>query len=95
MGPNLTQLFAQSKHIDRYDGTDDVEICSADAAVHKLRDMFDTHGEALIAALEESLDAMKRVQPQVLGALPKMDIKSAVSSTENLLSQLELEAHNG
>lgn len=89
MTPNLKRLFADSK---RRPHMNDVEIITHIRAKEARRKILDTHGAALIAALEESLDAMKRVQPQVRGALPRMDIESAVSSANKLLTTLEAEA---
>ena len=49
---NLKRLFAQAKHIDKYDGTDDDEIVAADEAESRLRGFFGIHGEELVEVME-------------------------------------------
>ena len=71
MGPNLAELFA-----------DDTSGAQA-----RLQDIFDRHGEALIAALEESLHCF-----QITQRVEDYPANHWAPKAKQLLAQLEAEA---
>lgn len=89
MGPNLTRLFAESKHKCLYDGTDGTEIAAYDRAQNTRFDLFDRHGEALIEALERLLEENEDyIRINNLSAMGNVNLVNA----RELLAQLEEEA---
>jgi hypothetical protein len=76
MTPNLTRLFEEKRN-----------QADCDEARDLIADMFDTHGEALIAALEEAPD---------FGGSPQTafgyEYREWLAGVRTLLAQLEAEA---
>lgn len=54
--------------------------------------LFMTHGEALVEALEKSLAAMERVQPQVMGVLPVQDVQWAIRDCKRVFAAIKKDA---